>query len=135
MKTHSLILVLMLVMTSDDITTLDDLKWKNRVVLYFPAQGKQEVFDVDSLVDEFKERKIAYFIFNDSTISNLEFSFSETYESRLKKQYQLGSKNACWVLIGLDGGVKVRKESSINWIDIFGYIDAMPMRQSEFWMK
>lgn len=122
-------------MVSDDITRLDDLKWKNRVILFFPAQGKQEVFQVDSLSDEFEERKLAYFVFNDSVVSNVEFSFSEAYISALKKQYLLGSKNECWVLIGLDGGVKVRRESKVNWKEIFGYIDAMPMRQSEFWMK
>jgi hypothetical protein len=135
MKIHTLPLFLLLFMVSDEINKLDDLKWKNRVVLYFPAQGKQEIFDVDSLTDEFKERKLAYFVFNDSVKSNIEFSFSGAYTSALKKQYQLGSKNECWVLIGLDGGVKVRKESAINWQEIFGYIDAMPMRQSEFWMK
>ena len=135
MKTHSLLLFLSLFMVSDDITRLDDLKWKNRVILFFPAQGKQEVFQVDSLSDEFEERKLAYFVFNDSVVSNVEFSFSEAYISALKKPYLLGSKNECWVLIGLDGGVKVRRESKVNWKEIFGYIDAMPMRQSEFWMK
>ena len=36
-----------------------------------------------------------------------------------------------WVLIGLDGGVKLNKEGLPDWEYIFKTIDSMPMRQSE----
>lgn len=39
------------------------------------------------------------------------------------------------VLIGKDGGVKMRRETTIEARDLFGTIDAMPMRQDEMRRK
>jgi len=111
--------------------TLDDLKWEYRIVLYFPEDGNGELFLNDSLQQEIDERKIAYFIFGDSVISNIHTSFSPAYLQQIENIYKLGYKERMYVLLGLDGGIKLKKEEPLDWTNIFLTIDAMPMRQSE----
>ncbi len=112
--------------------TLEDLKWENRIVLYFP--GLSEVGDfhlTDSIQEEIEDRKLAYFVFQESIISNKQPKFSANYIHQLHSKYRLGSKSESWVLIGLDGGVKMKSEKPLDWDLIFKTIDGMPMRQSE----
>ncbi|AFL85703.1 hypothetical protein Belba_3191 [Belliella baltica DSM 15883] len=116
----------------DTVERLDHLKWKNRLVLYFP-QNKKSRFDFsDSLKAEIQERKVAYFIFQGKDIvSNLPIRFSDSYQESILKRYKMGSKTDCLVLIGLDGGVKLKKELGLDWKLILKAIDSMPMRASE----
>jgi len=116
----------------DTVKNLDHLKWQNRLVLYFPQDQNNEFEFPDSLMVELEERKIAYFIFNDKNIeSNLPVKFSDSYKKSLSKRYTLGSNTDCLVLIGLDGGVKLRKEEELDWVLILQTIDSMPMRISK----
>lgn len=115
----------------DKQMTIQDLQWKNRVVLYFPEEGKNKLIFTDSLHQKIEERKIAYLIFADSVVSNIDISFSPTYLKQTENKYRMGYKGDMFVLIGLDGGVKLKKETALDWDLIFGTIDAMPMRQSE----
>ncbi len=111
--------------------TLEDLKWENRIVLYFPSENAELFQLTDSLKKEIEERKLVYFILNEETVSNKSGSMPQAYTEELKSKYQLGSKKDSWVLIGLDGGVKLKKEEKLDWELIFNTIDAMPMRRSE----
>ncbi|MGY6744213.1 MAG: DUF4174 domain-containing protein [Cecembia sp.] len=115
----------------DKPKSIEDFQWKNRLVLYFQTGVNSNLSLTDSLEHEIQERKIVYMIFNDSLFSNNDIDFSEDYIKSLHKKYAMGAKGSCWVLIGLDGGVKMRREEPIDWKLIFGTIDAMPMRQSE----
>ena len=135
MKTAILFFVLMAFFMSADPITLEDLKWKNRILLFFQSGSEKEgvEWDIsDSLKKEFSERDLVYFIIGDSISSNSPYTFTQAYKERIKKLYALGSKSACYVLIGKDGGSKLRKEGKQpDWGEVFATIDAMPMRQRE----
>lgn len=111
---------------------LEDLRWKYRVLFYF-QEDSQEPKTIDSLLQyEIQDRKLVVFIFQDDVVSSSEaFSFSKQTIQHIKKQYALNGKGEQVVLIGLDGGVKMRKAGAPEWEEIFGLIDSMPMRQSE----
>lgn len=116
----------------DTVEKLDHLKWKNRLVLYFPKEENSKFELSDSLLTELQERKVAYFIFKEKSVdSNLPIKFSESYQKSLLERYKMGSKSHCLVLIGLDGGVKLKKEEELDWGLIMRAIDSMPMRLSE----
>lgn len=121
---------LILAFSSDKPKNLEDLRWKNRIVLFFQDEGASLELP-DSLLSEMEERKIAILYFQEKLSSNIDLDFDAPYIQYLEKKYRMGTKSNCWVLIGLDGGVKMRREEGINWPLIFGTIDAMPMRQSE----
>lgn len=113
----------------DTVQKLDQLKWKNRLVLYFPIDENSEFEFPDSLMTELEERKVAYFMFKEKyVVSNLPTKFSENYQKALLKKYKMGSKTDCLVVIGLDGGVKLKKEEELDWNLIMQTIDSMPMR-------
>ncbi|EKB50651.1 hypothetical protein B879_00629 [Cecembia lonarensis LW9] len=126
-----LIFVLFAFWPKEKPKTLEDFRWKNRLLLYFGQEIEKGWNIEDNLAEEINERKLVYLVFTDSLISNQELDFSKEYIISLQKKYAMGAKGPCWVLIGLDGGVKMRKEDVLGWDLVFKTIDAMPMRQSE----
>jgi hypothetical protein len=110
---------------------LEDFRWKNRLVLIFQNGSETNHVYSDSLMMEMKERKVLYFLIDTELESNAEVNFSNNYLKGLKSRYQIGEESSSWVLIGLDGGIKMRGEGDLNWNLIFKTIDSMPMRQSE----
>lgn len=131
MGMYLMIVAMMMAFGQDRDLKLEDLKWKNRVILFFPEDGEQDLEMTDSILLEMDDRKLALFVFDGSMISNQVKTFSPDEINQLKKMYQMGSVKSCWVLIGLDGGVKLRKEGSLDIDLILKTIDSMPMRMSE----
>lgn len=135
MKNSILLIVIIGGMFLSDIITLEDLRWKSRVLLVFPStdEASSIMWEMtDSLLVEIADRDLIYFVFGDSLISNSDFKFDKEYEKQLRARYALGSKEVCWILLGKDGGSKLKKEGSApDWKLLFTTIDAMPMRQRE----
>lgn len=135
MKSGVVVILLLMGMIVSEIITLEDLRWKNRVLLVFPSLDDEFplVWEMtESLLAEIEDRDLIYFVFADSLITNSSFYFDESYEENLKARYALGTKNICWVLLGKDGGLKLRQEgSNPDWELLFATIDSMPMRQKE----
>jgi hypothetical protein len=131
MNTTFILIILVSLVLQEKPKQLEDFRWKNRLVLIF--QNDHEYKDVlsDSLLKEIKERKIIYFFIDQGVKSNAEIDFSSSYIEGLKNRYQLGEIRESWVLIGLDGGIKMRKEEELDWSLVFKTIDSMPMRRSE----
>lgn len=114
-----------------DFVTLEDLRWKKRVLLVFPNDDGEKDFcwEVpEDLHGELEERDLVYFVFADSLLTNSDYRFDEAYVEHLKKRYALGSRDLCWVLLGKDGGSKIRKEGvAPDWQELFVNIDSMPL--------
>jgi hypothetical protein len=111
-----------------EFTTLEDLRWEKRILLVFPESSEYELEFSDSLKNEMDHRDMVYFIFADSIHSNTDFKFDGEYVQQLKSRYLLGSKSACWVLLGKDGGVKLRLEEALDLEQAFAIVDEMPLR-------
>jgi len=116
---------------------LDSLRWKNRVlVLFFPsesdasfqlqkrglASSEQGVHDRDLMVLEISEQ-------GQSRAGNQLLSEKSVHDIRKRLGVVGGSFQV--LLIGKDGGVKLRSSEPVSAKDIFGLIDSMPMRQQE----
>jgi hypothetical protein len=115
--------------------TLSDLQWKNRVLLIFPSGDDTRNIEfelTEELSEALEDRDLIYFYMDDTINTNSELSFSADYQKKLKQQFQKGSKQHLYVLIGKDGSAKLRKENNkIDWQGLFATIDAMPMRIRE----
>ena len=116
---------------------LDALRWKNRVlVLFSPSESDvsfqlqkqglafraEEVADRDLLILEIIEQ-------GKSMAGNQLLSEKSVQAIRKRLGVQRGSFQI--LLIGKDGGVKLRSSEPVSVKDIFGLIDSMPMRQQE----
>lgn len=123
MKASILFFVIAVSFLLTDSITLEDLQWKKRIVLVFPHEGAVVDYS-DSLKAEMEDRDIVYFVFSDSLLSNTEFSFDEEYVQQLRIRYLLGSHPPCWVLLGKDGSLKLRKEEGVDWEEAFSLIDS-----------
>lgn len=104
--------------------------WKNRILIY---SGKSDISSwlSDSYMDDFSDRKLLYFHFQDGRLINSNYKGEVDEEAFLKKLKPNAKHAEQWVLIGLDGGVKNIGFSKPEPPEILRIIDAMPMRQSE----
>jgi Domain of unknown function (DUF4174) len=120
---------------------LDALRWKNRVLVLFSplesdasfqsqkqhlASNAEEVFDRDLMILEIVEQ-------GQSKAGKQLLSGTSVQEIRKRFGLQTGTFQV--LLIGKDGGVKLRSSEPVSMKDLFGLIDSMPMRQQEMESK
>jgi hypothetical protein len=128
MKIHIIIIAFALWFYLPEVVTLEDLKWKKRVVLFFPATEDFLLDITDSLKVEIEIRDVVYFVFADSLQSNGKYLMDQDYIQSLKTKYLLGAKEACWVLLGKDGGMKARHEEDLDWDEALRTVDERSLR-------
>ena len=116
---------------------LDALRWKKRVLVLFSpsesdasfqsqkkslASSAEEVLDRNLMILEIVEQ-------GQSRAGNQLLSEKSVQEIRKRFGLQTGTFQV--LLIGKDGGVKLRSSEPVSMKDLFGLIDSMPMRQQE----
>jgi hypothetical protein len=117
-----------------DVFTLDELKWKNRIVITLTNDGNLN----ESLQQELKEndveindRDILYFLISPTAIlSNRDCYLSLEDMGDLIQTHFDKDDLLKVLLIGKDGGVKMETDS-LDLEYLFRLIDSMPMRQQE----
>ena len=116
---------------------LDALRWKNRVLVLFSpsesdasfqlqkqglASSAEGVVDRDLVILEIMEQ-------GQSRTGNQ--LLSEKSVQAIRKRFEVQAGTFQVLLIGKDGGVKLRSTEPVSTKDLFGLIDSMPMRQQE----
>lgn len=115
---------------------LQGFQWKNRVLLIFSESAqnqhyKQQVRLLDDNAGGLVERDLIILtVFPErvelrNSAEVLDFSADE-----LRQFYKVNTSFTV-VLIGKDGGEKKRTQTILNPQELFGIIDAMPMRRAE----
>ena len=117
----------------ENLIELEDLRWKNRIILVF-GQQDQDNSNLQQLLQqqnvEIEERDIRYFLFGKNILSNSFDTLTQKSVIELKSKYQSKENEIIVVLIGKDGDEKYRK-SYFDLEEIYRVIDAMPMRKQE----
>ena len=119
-------------------TSAQDLKmyqWKNRILLlkdiHFDSDKLQDQLDLlRSNTDKLEDRDLLIFIVTDESVFDNSKIKTELNSSSIIKKYGLTDFNGL-VLVGKDGGVKLKKGFIVNPKTIYNLIDSMPMRQAE----
>jgi hypothetical protein len=110
-------------------------KWQERVLLIYSKNKNSEHIQnqISTLLEkktELEDRKIIMY-----TISENQFrtNFSENWlPSNFNfAKYNKDNEDFQVVLIGLDGGVKIKQTTLLTTQKLFGLIDHMPMRRRE----
>jgi hypothetical protein len=115
--------------------------WKERVVLFFSqneeniaAKAQLSIFESDE--QGMKERNLVVYQIYGTTGKNPQKTYLSAIEiAALHQYYQPQLDGFTVILVGKDGGEKLRKNSILALQDLFDTIDAMPMRQSEMKRK
>ncbi len=115
-----------------------DLKkhqWKNRLLLVFSDDRNSDIFKEQiNILSKDKEglleRKLIIYQFSKDKFTT-DFNSKWYPAKKLTKKYR--SKNMTFevVLIGLDGGIKLRQTKLVSLDKLFTLIDGMPMRRNE----
>lgn len=130
-----LLIFLILSCTTTIAQDLDTYQWKNRIILlketnldsdWLNAQAKR----LQSDFGELNKRELVVFIVADEKVYDLEHNETDLNADTITEQYSLGDFQGL-VLIGKDGGVKLKEAFIVNTKTIFELVDSMPMRQQE----
>lgn len=124
--------------TSDSIKfSLDDYRWQNRVIILLSDHKQNQEYRrqlqlLDNNTDGLNERDLRVLSIFDEGVSTLD-GREITAESaqKIQDRYGDGQNSFIFLLIGKDGGVKIRRDHVLSARRIFKRIDSMPMRQRE----
>lgn len=124
---------------------LEQHRWKNRIlIIQTPEESlpqyQEQLSEFENSDMDFKERKlILYEVIKDK------YRLTDFQDMKTAKVWKLSNegfrndldKKEAFrvVLIGLDGGIKLEKETVLKKVDLFGIIDSMPMRKAELRTK
>ena len=130
-------------MITNSLSQSQDLsshKWKDRLILIMVTDTNIELYQKQ--IDEFlkderglAERRLKIYITTPAAYS-LGLSESNFIQSNeLYKKFKGSGSEFEIILIGLDGGIKLRKTELLTLRDLFVIIDGMPMRRREIMEK
>ncbi|MEM9547052.1 MAG: DUF4174 domain-containing protein [Bacteroidota bacterium] len=124
---------------------LDKLQWKNRILLVKASNGNSQLLthqweEFEDYGSEMQERKLVFYEFvgNQYRICDFKDKGDEAKWMQaefIPKLLQKNNKPFEVVLIGLDGGVKLRQQTILKREELFRIIDSMPMRRQEIRRK
>ena len=111
--------------------------WKNRLLLLFAPDRNHPSFE--SLQQALLERRadatdrdLVVFEILASGTSRIDGAVIDPQTNRsLREKFKISPSAFSVILIGKDGGIKLKRGEQTNLEDIFGLIDSMPMRQEE----
>ena len=116
---------------------LSEFKWKNRLLLLF-APGRDDPFfdnlrqSIINRKGEAEDRDLVIFEIFESGPSRVNGNDLDSQAVRsLRKKFNIREDEFAVILIGKDGGIKLNRRGQTEIEDIFGLIDAMPMRREE----
>ncbi|NQX78085.1 DUF4174 domain-containing protein [Gilvibacter sp.] len=140
----ALLLAIVLTIMLTQNTSGQDLsvhKWKERILVVKSNEADNEV--LQKQLEQFKgaeaglkERKLVLYVIRDSEYDFVDYTADLNREDGQLKEGAIqrlfkSSKDFEVLLIGLDGGVKLRQTEILTREELFRTIDAMPMRRSE----
>jgi hypothetical protein len=115
---------------------LSDHQWKQRILLLFApdinmAALKSQAESIRLNETAFEERDVLIFLVSPEKVVGLDQTLSSLDALTVYKDTGTALSYSGVVLIGKDGGVKLRNDYAVAPQKIFDLIDGMPMRRAE----
>jgi hypothetical protein len=119
----------------------EPFKWKKRLLLVFAPDSNHPLFE--SLQREISTHKqamddrdlVVFQILGVGTSKRDGTQLDPHMAASLRERYDVSPKAFSLILVGKDGGVKLRRNDPVDLEEIFRLIDSMPMRQDEMRQK
>lgn len=116
---------------------MEKYKWKNRPVLIFAPSQEDSAYQ--ALKEEISKREaeiidrdiVVLHLFEDGNGWAANAKLDSSMVRELLDKYDVKNSGLTVILIGKDGGEKMRQRGNFDLEEIFKRIDAMPMRRSE----
>jgi len=115
---------------------LEDFQWENRILLL--VDTGQDTEALQSQLDELttdkqalKERDLVIFRVTPDAVYFVDGSLSKLKARQMYDKFALDSAFKGTLLLGKDGGLKLKQPFKVSAQRIFDLIDSMPMRRAE----
>ena len=135
MRKRALGLAALALTTLTAMTPLDTLRWSHRPVLIFSggddARLSMQLARFEPVRDALLERDMALSIVSGNVATTVLGPTLADSGETLRSRYRVGPNDFAVILIGKDGGEKLRARDLIEPAEIFALIDTMPMRRRE----
>ena len=138
-----LIMVALIICATGETLSMDltQFQWKNRMLFILAQDGNHPLFkDLQSQVvaqkAEVDDRDLIVFEvpaqgparMNDSTLDRKE-------ADSIRNHFAITGDEFSLILVGKDGGIKLKRMDQVDLREVFKLIDSMPMRQNEMRQK
>lgn len=116
---------------------LDDHRWNDRLVIIVVDHHSNQLYQnqlVELIANRegLEERRIViYQVLPGRFLKGMEKETTWKDSAKLYQRLNPSRSEFEVILLGLDGGIKLRSEVPIKCEDLFGVIDQMPMRRAE----
>ena len=120
---------------------LEDYLWKNRILIIRTNSIEsqkylQQLENLKDSEDGLMDRKLVIYQFIKNEFYVIDFKNEKNGKSgktsvEFEKKYFQKDKDFEVILIGLDGGIKLRQTEVLKKRDLYKTIDKMPMRRNE----
>lgn len=115
--------------------SLSTYEWKNRVVIVFGASqdetASRQIEALGSQEAALADRDMVVLKVEGDTVRTIYGPSASPNAAALKSEAGVEGGRFAVVLVGKDGGVKLRSDKLVSDVEMFDLIDRMPMRQSE----
>ena len=134
-KHLTLLLLIGLALTNDNLNHINELKWKNRVLVIVNDRKYDFSKNIILFKKEIDERDfIIIYLKGENSLIN-EKKMSKSFSESILRKIKRINNNHSLFLIGKDGLVKKSYPFKINLEKIFSDVDKMPMRKFEIQMR
>lgn len=116
---------------------LSELRWEHRVLLIFAGDAGDEDYQEQLRIlreaeSGLQDRKLVRISFAPGTPARFEDRpITEESERAIRRAFEAEESGFQFVLLGLDGGEKLRSGKPVSAEGLFARIDRMPMRARE----
>lgn len=119
------------------VQIMEKYLWEKRVVILFTPSSSHDVYikqkqAFEKSKDGLKERDLIIWeaVYGEYVLAD-KAALPHISALNVFKEYDVKKDEFAFVLIGKDGGEKLRKNGVVSSEDLFKLIDSMPMRQQE----
>lgn len=112
-------------------------EWKNRLLLIFAPDDMHPHYErigaeINAQSAEIRDRDLVVFEIFDKDPSKMNASpLSPADVNALRMHFGISRQKYALILVGKDGGVKLKRDNRVPLSEIFKLIDSMPMRKNE----
>jgi hypothetical protein len=142
-----MVMMIVTIFSVDNITAgaqamdLSPYQWKNRLLFLFAPDRFHPMYDalhksLAAQASEVADRDLVIFEVLESDLSLAKKDMIDSESARLlREKFGVDRGDFAVILVGKDGGTKLKRKGRTPLKDIFALIDSMPMRQEEMRQK
>jgi hypothetical protein len=120
---------------------LTQFQWKNRLLFIFAEDDSHPLYkDLQSQIvaqkAEVNDRDLIVFEVPAQGPARMNTrSLNQKEADSIRDHFAVPSNSFSLILVGKDGGIKLKRSDQVDLKEVFGLIDSMPMRQREMRQK